>query len=75
MSENILPKIFQKNRVKEYGVLKDMNERKKYFYRLRSPISISQFSSDFDISGIEKCAIQFSEFYLVQKKVRYYCIE
>lgn len=75
MSETLLPKIFQKNRVKEYGVLKNMNERKKYFYRFHSPINISQFSSDFDISAIERYVIQFLEIYIIQKQVKYYCIE
>ena len=65
----------QKNSVKECGVLKNMNERKKYFYRFRSPISVSQFSSEFDISGIEKYVMQFSEIYIIQKQVKYYCIE
>jgi len=75
ISENTLPKILQKNSVKECGVLKNMNERKKYFYRFRSPISVSQFSSEFDISGIEKYVMQFSEIYIIQKQVKYYCIE
>lgn len=70
-----LPRWVNKKNISETWVLKDFNGRKKLFFRFSWWIPINNFSEEFDINMYEKFEKDLDGIYVLQKKVKYYCIE
>lgn len=64
--------VFAKN-IKEYGVLKTLWWRKKYFYRFEDYFHINDFP-DLRKNNIWELQDYF-DWYSIQKKIKYYCFE
>ena len=72
---SVLPSSISYDNIKEVGFLKDFTGRKKMFFRCIFPIDISVFEDSFDFSSFDVFVKDIKDFYDVQKKVTYYCIE
>lgn len=72
---DFLPTFISKENIKELWYLKNVNWRKKKFFRLLNKVNINNFKDDFDLSELEKLKSEIKDFYNLEKKVKYFCIE
>jgi len=69
-----LPDFIQKEDVKEIWYLKTFSWRKKKFFRFKNYQEINIFK-EFDLSWLDSFQEKIKDFYILKKKVKYYCIE
>jgi len=65
----------KKEDVKEIWYLKNFKWRKKKFFRFNNYQGIEKFDNYFNIKVVDNFKVKIKNYYLVQKKVKYFCIE
>ncbi len=72
---NLLVDNIKKEDIKEIWYLKDFYWRRKKFFRFKNYQDIEKFNNYFNIGGINNFEEKVKNYYLLQKKVKYFCVE